>query len=927
MEDAPGADALAKAKKFDLEAIIKQRVWDEAFDDVVRKAQLPPSQRAQTGEEEAVETLNFEKSRVGLGDIYAKQYEAEMLGHQTDAEKAEDKDRDRDGKPKNTDAPMDRRELRRSLEDRFQEKAELKELFARVMFKLDQLSNAHFTPRPPLLGAAAAHAAKVPSLKMEETIPLMVSDAQLQAPEEAKAPRRHAKEKLEGDHTELSPDEKAAVRRTRKVARKKTLERKVEGGEMSLKDRREREEKLEEKNQKAKAEKALDVFVSYSPSSAQGQRANDTPPTTRFHAGPRGVRVWHRMQRRMRSSCVRPPLETPRPRPHQLHYRLWLNAPLHPRAVRRWVPDVVTAPCAAVQRTSPAGGRVGLRRPETKIIRSSEDNGRRQREHCSVCPGAFLQWRDKEKFSAERSLAGSGPSGDALLGPDLLELFRGTARFAERSWASLLWRLVVPQITEMPYIMAWAEDSFWWSLGLVHALVGHLLAEATLLLRLLIIFLGPGSPSLRRQAILQEMSGFMSALLVVLTLTLHFLPRGAGVLRSAVTMILCWRCWEATVAPFWWWRARRMGMTAAHLLVVIALLNCSKNLRFDLLTSLLMMGPGAYMGCRIALELFVGERTSVLVQRWRFLESSVEQLAQLTRRQLRFAPNVIYVSSPEELGKEPGRQEIGLDFGGLFRDWLAQLALGLFDSSNGLVEHSCVDGTCYARLKPGADLKHLEAMGKVLGLALRDQQPLGVVPRRGSRIADAEAIADVEEEYDFWRRAQRTPVESELDHVDYQGTRSAEGLREHMERKALSSLVLDVSTELEYVWRGLRSVPNVSLPSLDREVKRGLEEEDATRAIEGQRTVSWFWDYVASLDCEQRSGLLQWITGYRRIPPGGFPSPVPYMTLHLANVGPERLPTAHTCGLQLDLPRSYVTAQMLAERLSHASAERQFHLV
>ena len=31
---------------------------------------------------------------------------------------------------------------------------------------------------------------------------------------------------------------------------------------------------------------------------------------------------------------------------------------------------------------------------------------------------------------------------------------------------------------------------------------------------------------------------------------------------------------------------------------------------------------------------------SVFVQRWRFLESSVEQLATLTRRQLRFAPNV-----------------------------------------------------------------------------------------------------------------------------------------------------------------------------------------------------------------------------------------------------------------------------------------------
>eukprot|EP00439_Symbiodinium_sp_Y106_P043118 s2102_g5.t1 len=97
MEDAPGADAAAERRpKLDLEAIIKQRIWDEAFDDVVRKAQLPPSQRPQGAEEDtghdAVETLNFEKSRVGLGDIYAKQYEAEMLGHQTDQQKAEDKD-------------------------------------------------------------------------------------------------------------------------------------------------------------------------------------------------------------------------------------------------------------------------------------------------------------------------------------------------------------------------------------------------------------------------------------------------------------------------------------------------------------------------------------------------------------------------------------------------------------------------------------------------------------------------------------------------------------------------------------------------------------------------------------------------------------------------------------------------------------------
>eukprot|EP00438_Fugacium_kawagutii_P036215 Skav223156 [mRNA] locus=scaffold2973:107146:114194:- [translate_table: standard] len=43
-----------------------------------------------------------------------------------------------------------------------------------------------------------------------------------------------------------------------------------------------------------------------------------------------------------------------------------------------------------------------------------------------------------------------------------------------------------------------------WALGLLHALVGHLLAEAGLCLRLFIICLGPGTRSLRRQAMAQE---------------------------------------------------------------------------------------------------------------------------------------------------------------------------------------------------------------------------------------------------------------------------------------------------------------------------------------------------------------------------------------------------------------------------------------
>jgi len=221
MDDGMAKALAPRRASIDIDAIIKQRVWDEAFDDVVRKKAVPPSQRPQGAEDDAVESLNFEKSRVGLADIYAKQYEADLLGHKTETEEKEDK-----------------------------EKTECKALFAKLMYKLDSLTNAHFTPRPPMLGLSAEAAAKVPSLKMEETIPLMVSDAALRAPEELRAPRRH-----ERNHEELTPDERTAVRRSKKERRKKALQGKVEEGDLSLGGLRERDKALGQKNAEAKQAK------------------------------------------------------------------------------------------------------------------------------------------------------------------------------------------------------------------------------------------------------------------------------------------------------------------------------------------------------------------------------------------------------------------------------------------------------------------------------------------------------------------------------------------------------------------------------------------------------------------------------------------------------------------------------------------------
>ena len=55
-----------------------------------------------------------------------------------------------------------------------------------------------------------------------------------------------------------------------------------------------------------------------------------------------------------------------------------------------------------------------------------------------------------------------------------------------------------------------------------------------------------------------------------------------------------------------------------------------------------------------------------------------------------------------------------MDFGGLCRDWLAQLATGLFDASNGLVEHSW--GLTRAKRVPPFpfDLLQRKTKGRVL---------------------------------------------------------------------------------------------------------------------------------------------------------------------------------------------------------------------
>ena len=130
--------------KFDIELIIRQRIASRTFDDVIRRkvetVSTEPSKPA-----DAYEGLDFEKSQLGLADVYAKQYEKDIFNQSEDAEK------------------------------KSYEKEEAKKFFAKLMHKLDSLTNFNFAPRPPT--TTKGDVKDLPAMKLEEPIPLIISSS------------------------------------------------------------------------------------------------------------------------------------------------------------------------------------------------------------------------------------------------------------------------------------------------------------------------------------------------------------------------------------------------------------------------------------------------------------------------------------------------------------------------------------------------------------------------------------------------------------------------------------------------------------------------------------------------------------------------------------------------------------------------------
>ena len=123
------------------------------------------------------------------------------------------------------------------------------------------------------------------------------------------------------------------------------------------------------------------------------------------------------------------------------------------------------------------------------------------------------------------------------------------------------------------------------------------------------------------------------------------------------------------------------------------------------------------------------------------------------------------------------------------------------------------------------------------------------------------------------------------------------------------------SKELELLISGL---PTVDLEDLQANTEYHNYNENS-------QVIVWMWEVLNEFSREERAEFIQFVTGSRKVPIDGFKA-LPGIggfqkfQIHKCFASTDRLPTAHTCMNQLDLP-DYTTKEYLRNRLKIAISE------
>ncbi|KAH8119411.1 hypothetical protein DFH11DRAFT_1782299 [Phellopilus nigrolimitatus] len=312
--------------------------------------------------------------------------------------------------------------------------------------------------------------------------------------------------------------------------------------------------------------------------------------------------------------------------------------------------------------------------------------------------------------------------------------------------------------------------------------------------------------------------------------------------------------------------------------------------------------------------------------------------------------------------------EEGVDAGGVTREWFQILARQMFNPNYALFEPCAADKQTYqpnraSEINPD-HLSYFKFVGRVIGKAIYDGRLMDAHFARslyrqllGKRV-DYRDVEWVDPEYykSLCWILENDPTVLDLTfitEVDEFGRYAViplkengasipvtmENRQEYVQLSAQYRLHSSIEKQIDNLLSGFYEIIPKDLISIFNEQEVELlisgtpdidvDEWRAATDYHGYSSsdpvIVWWWRALKSFNRDERAKVLSFATGTSRVPLGGFGDlqgvqGVQRFSIHRAYGNPDRLPQAHTCFNQIDLPQ-YSTYEKLRQQLLMAINE------
>ncbi|KAI9068310.1 hypothetical protein FKP32DRAFT_1587710 [Trametes sanguinea] len=339
------------------------------------------------------------------------------------------------------------------------------------------------------------------------------------------------------------------------------------------------------------------------------------------------------------------------------------------------------------------------------------------------------------------------------------------------------------------------------------------------------------------------------------------------------------------------------------------------------------------------------------VRRQRVFEDSFQYLQRKTGDQIKYGKLSVRFYDEE-----------GVDAGGVTREWFQILARQMFDPNYALFQPCAVDKLTYQPNRASwvnpEHLSFFKFVGRVIGKAIYDGRLLDAYFARSiykqllGKPVDYKDVEWVDPEYynslvwilendpspldlTFSVEADEFGVTKivELKPGGASIPVTQENKKEFVQLSANYRLYSSIKDQIEALLAGFYEIIPKDLitifnerelellisgtPDIDVDEWRSATEYNGYTSSDP--VIVWFWRALKSFTREERAKVLSFATGTSRVPLGGFVElqgvqGTQRFSIHKAYGDPDRLPQAHTCFNQIDLPQ-YSSYEMLRQQL------------